>query len=140
MYAIVPSFSHSKSSEYCTSNFPQPPAHNNSKEISVYVLEIKMESITIIEIHDMCKDKEELVKNLRLWNLIPNEGELRCTVKHCDGTMTLAEDDDRGDGYRWRCTGHVCSPKRKRVKCSQRMGLRKNPFFCRSKLSIEQVS
>lgn len=93
--------------------------------------------VNIIKLHELCKNKEELVAQLIKWGLIP--GDYKCSNRNCTGMLKIRSDADRIDEWRLRCDGFICHEKKKRRKCSNRVGIRTGTFMWKSKLSIEQV-
>jgi hypothetical protein len=123
---------------------------------------VKMKAVNLIQLYELCKDKDKLLVQLRKWKLVPevvkcprcrSDMELyadsnRCEIvffrcwfklKVCSGKYSFRY--CRADGWRWFCRNKAWRQyaKSKPKPCGQTQEFRKGTFFEKSKLSIFQI-
>jgi hypothetical protein len=94
--------------------------------------------VNLIELYELCKNKDELLSKLQEWGLVPKQWEYRCP--NCKNPMKLCEKKDEKDGWRWECRVKV--QKRAKgpwEKCDTFVKFRKGTLFAASKLGAFQV-
>ncbi len=62
---------------------------------------------------------EALIKQCQEWKLLPADGQIKCPVNDCNGTLVRRPKSDKKDGCIWKCTGKRGeSSKRKVTACN----------------------
>lgn len=93
-------------------------------------------TMKLIDIYDICKNREQLLEKLREWQLIPTN----YNCPNCGNAMKLLEAADRPDGWQWFCNAKISIRKQAAQPCHTRVEFRAGTLFERSKLSIFQAT
>lgn len=91
--------------------------------------------ITLIQLHELCKDKQQTLQQLIQWGLLPKEK----TCPKCGNAMNCSTNNYIEDGVHWICSNRVSIRKQKERICQTRIALREGTFFQGSHLSLFQV-
>lgn len=96
--------------------------------------------VTIIDLHESCKDKNTLLEKLVEWGMVPAQGDYACPK--CQNQLKLTECTKQSpDGWRWQCKAKVKKhPKWAAEYCGTQVSFRAGTFSAnKSKLSIFEV-
>ena len=94
--------------------------------------------IRLVELYDICKNKDTLLAKLREYGLIPQDGEYLCP--NCQNPKRIYSNAADVDGWRWHCHAMISKRKQKAEKCGTTVRFRNETFFAQSHLTMFQVA